>query len=648
MNKSYFLDALRRVIPLRYRRFVPAWVRPALSYIFLAAANIAGLFSALLPRVISVELAARADMLHAQQALLRNDFAAAHEALNRCIENAPLMVGAHYLRGHVAAILNENHRAIDDLIFAINHGHDSADAHFYLALAHSNLGNSSDAIHNYEEALAREPAWTQAMVNLAHQELWEGNEDKATGLLRNAIVSDPAFGMPHHNQAARYDRVHFKPTDLDLLGKREFLLYDAYNLAGERAFHVGVGSTKGVELWGKGLRIQNEIRRGFSLPDELLNSLARHVKLDPSLPLRILPYEWVTQIGHIGMLDTYCKFQVLGWSARTNRIVLAPAKKIANAAFLNAWKKHFEIIHDEKLIASLFPYQRYLGDSFNAFLWPDGKVEGWQDVGARAHAAWDKCGSKPLLELSQGAKDRGRATLIKLGMPQYAWFVCLHVREGGYYRENAASTQGPRNAPIQDYMPAIQSIVGRGGWVIRMGDPSMTPLPKMPGVIDYAHSSARSDWMDVYLCGAARFFIGTTSGLTNAVISYGTPCVLVNCLTNYYQAWDSRVIFALKLLWHKRELRYLKFSEIVADPVRPLLFNLKALNEFGIVPHDNEPVDIVTATCEMLVELERGADASGRQESPVLIAWDKMLAGRAVFGSARPSIKFLERHAALL
>ena len=61
-----------------------------------------------------------------------------------------------------------------------------------------------------------------------------------------------------------------------------------------------------------------------------------------------------------------------------------------------------------------------------------------------------------------------------------------------------------------------------------MGDPSMIPLPAMPGVIDYAHSPLRCDWMDVFLCARVRFMLGSASGMCVLASTFGVPCAVAN------------------------------------------------------------------------------------------------------------------------
>jgi len=110
-----------------------------------------------------------------------------------------------------------------------------------------------------------------------------------------------------------------------------------------------------------------------------------------------------------------------------------------------------------------------------------------------------------------------------LGLRAGGWFVCLHVRETGFWKEGISSVDKPRCANITNYKLAIQAVLDAGGAVVRMGDPSMTPLEFWPGVIDYAHSVVRSDWLDVYLAASCRFMMATNSGVIWMAKLFGRP-----------------------------------------------------------------------------------------------------------------------------
>jgi hypothetical protein len=98
----------------------------------------------------------------------------------------------------------------------------------------------------------------------------------------------------------------------------------------------------------------------------------------------------------------------------------------------------------------------------------------------------------------------------EIGIPKDSWFVCLHVREGGF--RNDRGKRDYRNSNILNYIPAINEITSRGGWVVRLVDNTMTPLPSMENVIDYPFTKYKSDFMDLCLIQNCRFFIGDQSG----------------------------------------------------------------------------------------------------------------------------------------
>src|ERR1700687_6198021 len=110
----------------------------------------------------------------------------------------------------------------------------------------------------------------------------------------------------------------------------------------------------------------------------------------------------------------------------------------------------------------------------------------------------DESGRPPLLQLEPELQQQGWSVLEKLGMPSNSWFVCLHVREAGFHKAWHEKHPGTRNANVLTYMNAVRTVIERGGWVVRMGDPTMAKLPELNGLIDYAHSSEKSAAVDVF------------------------------------------------------------------------------------------------------------------------------------------------------
>jgi len=206
-------------------------------------------------------------------------------------------------------------------------------------------------------------------------------------------------------------------------------------------------------------------------------------------------------------------------------------------------------------------------------------------------------GGRALLSLKDIDFQRGWQKLVDFGLPPDAWFVCVHCREEGYI---PGEGQTYRNADITSYIPAIEAIIERGGWVIRLGDASMKKIPKNKNVIDYAHLNDKSDWMDVFLCGACKFFLGSASGLAAVSGVFGVPSAIAN------QAPVSVVLPFLpfdigipKLLYSKRERRYLKFSEILNSPIGNFRYD-SLYKDCDVCVVNNTPEVIEALAVEML------------------------------------------------
>ncbi len=207
--------------------------------------------------------------------------------------------------------------------------------------------------------------------------------------------------------------------------------------------------------------------------------------------------------------------------------------------------------------------------------------------------------ARPIVAIDEDLRERGRALLRKAGVTA-DWFVALHIREGGYHGDGPGTTRQHRSANVGDYLDAIGEITSRGGAVVRLGDKTMTPLTGLPGVFDYAHSDIKSGEMDLFLCAEARFFVGTTSGLTTAVQALGTPMLLVNCISNDCQFWHDKTDFTLRLVHDRRAHRYLSLRETYRPALQALLIDTGLLARQGLEIHANRPQDIAAAVAYKL------------------------------------------------
>jgi putative glycosyltransferase (TIGR04372 family) len=313
--------------------------------------------------------------------------------------------------------------------------------------------------------------------------------------------------------------------------------------------------------------------------------------------------EWTCAIGHMALLDIYVKMGILGWRPPYRPIVLDA--KPANRCYLDYWRRYLpDLITDPEAVKLLTPLAIRLEDHMHMITFADSKKMYFTAAAAAVQEKWEAEGRSPLLTLTESDHERGRGCLKRLGVPPDAWFVSLHVRDTG--------SGNARDSDINTYRMAIESIVAWGGWVIRMGEPSMPPLPPMPQVIDYAHSGARSDWMDVFLWARCRFFIGTRSGPAHVPPTFGIPCVLTNSFP-MAMPFPYQSIGIYKLYQREKEKRLLSFGEACASGVG-LSESSNYIASLGIRLVDNTPEEINDVVLEMLERLEGTLEYSTEDE----------------------------------
>ncbi|GLS22698.1 hypothetical protein GCM10007874_57180 [Labrys miyagiensis] len=230
------------------------------------------------------------------------------------------------------------------------------------------------------------------------------------------------------------------------------------------------------------------------------------------------------RIGHLAIeLDWFLKQRALGQFAAIKPIVLLPYSEAANPALLRLWGNYLTLISNPIATTVLKPlvyFESLRIDLLSVACTLDEAAQ-YQDV----VKAWGD--RPPLFKLPDSLNEKGRKALEELGMPPGAWFVCIHARDG-VYSPRDEHLHVYRNSDIAKCLAAVDEIIARGGWCVRMGERGTASLPDRPGLINYPDTHLKSDWMDLYLASQARFFLGNTSGLCLIATISGVPCALAN------------------------------------------------------------------------------------------------------------------------
>ena len=299
-------------------------------------------------------------------------------------------------------------------------------------------------------------------------------------------------------------------------------------------------------------------------------------------------------IGHLCIEpDFYIKEGILGLRPEYNSVIVAPKEKVANTHILNYWKQYIKIISSPMLCFFLEPLSRNRLTNYPVFHFSFSENSAhYPEIQKQYY------GRPALLTLSESDFQRGWTCLRDIGVPEGAWFICVHCREDGYLG-NVDQTH--RNADINNYCLAMEAIVEQGGWVIRMGDPTMKPIRQMDHVIDYAHLDIKSDWMDVFLCAGCKFFLGSDSGLYAAASTFGVSVAIANCAPHMSGVlpFGTDAIGIPKLLWSDKEGRYLSFKEILGSSISKYWVD-SLFSQAGLRPVENTPEDIRDLALEML------------------------------------------------
>ena len=346
-------------------------------------------------------------------------------------------------------------------------------------------------------------------------------------------------------------------------------------------------------------------------------------------------------------IDLYVKARELGYIDSARAILIAPDGDVCNPCLLDYWKKYITVVSAEEEIADCLSEYAENAVFLDYYTVADGRTL-HRDLAHRAiNNQWEEEGRPPLLVLKDSDRERGWRRLRSAGVADGSWLVALHVREAGFFDEDVAwSTNKFRNARIETYFPAIEEIVGRGGWVIRLGDPSMTPLPAMPNVIDYAHSDLRSDRMDIFLIAESRFYLGMASGPSSAAVAFGVPTVGTNWFHLGPWPYCRNDIFIHKLLKSTADGRILSIAESLKPPLfgalEPLFFKAR-----GLEPVDNTADEIREACVEMLDRMDGKLTYSDEDER-LQALYRKQADPFSIPIRSRLCAAFLKRHPELI
>ena len=206
------------------------------------------------------------------------------------------------------------------------------------------------------------------------------------------------------------------------------------------------------------------------------------------------------------------------------------------------------------------------------------------------------------IRLEKKKERQAEAILKQMGLGLGSWYVSLHVRELGFHKDKAYEGSF-RCADIDNYLKAIEYVVSVGGYVIRLGDSTMKPLPLLKNVIDYPHSLYKTDFMDLFLIKNCKLYIGMDSGIWDTAQMFQKNNLIVNS-TNWCFAIPPKYgdLIIIKHYFSKSRARFLSVQELLEEPFE-ICFHFTEVpsdenNDFIII--ENTPEEIKDLLSEKL------------------------------------------------
>jgi len=207
--------------------------------------------------------------------------------------------------------------------------------------------------------------------------------------------------------------------------------------------------------------------------------------------------------------------------------------------------------------------------------------------------------------LNKAEKKKGEQLKKKFGIPVDAPIVTLHIRESGFKNSHGVK-EGPdgpfRNANILNYLLAINYLIKKGYYVVRLGDKTMTPFQKIKNFIDAPFHPSYTCLVDPYFIANSKFIIGMASGPLTIADAFNIPRLCLNYpILRDVWAWN-KDLFVFKKYFHTKLKRFLTYEEILTSNVIHI-YNINEAKKNNIQLFENSPEEILAATKEMIARL---------------------------------------------
>ncbi|OGG98967.1 MAG: hypothetical protein A2600_12310 [Candidatus Lambdaproteobacteria bacterium RIFOXYD1_FULL_56_27] len=347
------------------------------------------------------------------------------------------------------------------------------------------------------------------------------------------------------------------------------------------------------------------------------------------------------RIGHLALnLDLFCRRRQLSppKGPKVHHLIVTDHAQVANRELLKLWQRHLWITE-----SVLWRWLLWLTE------WLVKKTPFWVPLPMNS-VEWEEFNqAAPTLTFTEQDERRGQAELQKMGLnPAKDWFVCIFARDSGYLNALLPrvdwSRHDCRNSKIESFRPLVQWLLDQGAFVLRLGSHTVEPfVVDHPRYVDYANRF-RTEWMDLYLCGKAKAFVGSASGLADVTNLFNTPRLQLDCVPFGFIPFGYRQLALPKKVIALEDAAPVPYKEVIE---RGLALEHNGINfaRAGYGYLDNSPEEKLLATQELMRMVESADPFTDSEKALIEQAWALFPEGHPSRGIKNPiSPSFIARH----
>ena len=350
------------------------------------------------------------------------------------------------------------------------------------------------------------------------------------------------------------------------------------------------------------------------------------------------------RIGHL-VAEPYYAACLRMTAPRAYRLLILTydPKAVAYVPFLKALPSYFKWIRNRPLRNLARPLQRHPLSNIDmntGVRTATGEAEIFDLLARRSRP-------KSFLSFSEEGIGSASDMLKRLGISERNWYVILHNREGGTFAGRDVMHEY-RNGSIDDFYSVIDRILIQGGAVVRIGDPSMTPLAPHDGVADCTRQPDLLARYQLHLFRHASLFIGSTSGPIMLAGVEGIPIAAVNLAPmGASLVFDDLAVCVPKIYVDRSTGFEIPFTEIFGSSLADMR-DSQSLDNAGVWLKDSD-ADVIVGAVEEALGLSPYAQLTDWDHSAQRVFRSLFREGNySHFSPSRISTAFLRKYSHLL